>query len=111
MDCLVSDDKLVDELRADIKSLSGTMTELRITIAELNGKIGNINKELDHKEDKGEVAKKIANDIYLHETACNTRNKQTGFWSGMTAAQKTTVVTTTVAAIGTTIAMVLQNIM
>lgn len=90
----MSDDKLVEELRADIKTLTGAMSDLRESIAGLSEKFNSINRELDHKEDKGEVTSKIANDIKLHEMACNVRKKPaSGFWSGMGATQKTAIVT------------------
>ena len=90
----MSDDALVQELRADIKDLTREMTGLSRSITGLSEKFNSINRELEHKEDKGTVSGKIANDIKLHEMACNTRKKPaSGFWSGMTAGQKTAIVT------------------
>lgn len=108
MDCLnMSDDKLVHELREDIKGLTEGLTDLRLAIVEMTGKLGMLDVKIEHKADKGEIDKLIAKEFTMHEIACNTRKNSN---QGMTPKQKATVVGSVVTAIATTLVMIFKNI-
>ena len=107
MDCIMGTPDDIKTLFSKIDNLIDVNNQTNVALAELRGELNVTNEQLKHKAEK----KDITNDIQLHEIACSTRNKsKPGFWSGMSAAQKTTLITTTLAAIGSAAVMIIQNI-
>lgn len=97
----------IQVLFGKIDKLNDGISGVRETIGDLRGDVKVLTAQMDHKAEKDEISR----DIHLHAMECNTRKRDPGgFWSGMSAAQKTTIVTTTMAAVGSTVAMILQNL-
>lgn len=96
--CIMSDE-LVAVLREDIRELTGGMVRLSESIIKLTGNLDLLDEKMKHKAEKDDITK----DIKLHEMACasmRASSNKSGFWSGMSAGQKATIVTLAITNIG-----------
>ena len=99
--CIMGTPDQITTLFNKIDNLVDAQNQTNVSIENLRGDFKVLSEQMSHKIDDTDLVK--------HALECPNK-KSGGFWSGMTAAQKTTIITSTLTGIGAAVVMILQNL-